>query len=229
MKFVSSSALSVAALLWSASVIAQGPGCPGAPAELGCVVKNSQYTIQGTVVSNDQASWPPGSSYNATIKVNCVYASNDPKLSTGAGLIGQDIFVENFGAASSCPRSISEATVNATRIFHVFVRAIAPTRVYSVVDICSGGRPNTQENLQALSKYLTENAQYAISSGNRGPVGTCSLPTPPAPSVAPSPVASSNAKPTESTPSKNSGDASFRTFSLGLATGLFILALAAAR
>lgn len=208
---------------------AQGPGCPGAPADLGCVVKNSQYTIQGTVVSNDRARWPTGSSYNATIKVNCVYASNNPQQSPGSGLIGQDILVENFGAASSCPRSISEATVNATRIFHVFVRAIGPPPVYSVVDICSGGRPSTQDNLMALSKYLTDNAQYAITTGNRGPAGTCTLPAPPAP-PAPSPAASSAAKPTDSsTPSKNSADVSFRTFSLGLATGFFILALAALR
>ncbi len=228
MKFVSSSVLSVAALIGSASVTAQGPGCPGAPAELGCVVKNSQYTIQGTVVSNDRARWAAGSSYNATIKVNCVYASSDPKLSTGAGLVGQDILVENFGAASSCPRSISEANPNDTRIFHVFVRAIAPTRVYSVVDICSGGRPNTEDNLKALSKYLADNAQYAISAGNRGPAATCTLPAPPTP-PAPSPVTSSAAKPSESAPSKNSADASFKRFSFGLATGFFILALAALR
>jgi hypothetical protein len=217
----------ILSILLGMGVYAQGPGCPGAPADLGCVVRNAQYTILGTVVSNDQARWPVGSSYNATIRVGCVFASNDPKLSNGAGLIGQDIAVENFGAASSCPRSISEATVNATRIFHVFVRSIGPPRVFSVVDICSGGRPNTPENLQALSTYLAANAQYAIEGGNRGPAGTCSLPAPPSPSS--SSIASAAPKPTESAPSKNSADSSFQRFSLGLATGFFLLALAALR
>ncbi|KAI9091245.1 hypothetical protein DFS34DRAFT_584595 [Phlyctochytrium arcticum] len=159
------------------------------PNQIDCLMTKSQYTILGTVVSNNMNDTttavrplPSSTNYNATIMVNCVYSSFSNNKGTGAGLAGQAITVTGFGnPRPSCPQSLGAvAEPGQSSIFFVYVSSMVAAGnipLFTVFNPCGGGIPFSDTNLQTLSNILQKNPANAITGVNRGSAN-CTLPNP---------------------------------------------------
>ena len=125
----------------------------GFPPKIDCLVKNAQYTLAATVLSTTQNSTGNPANYNATLAVQCLWATGQPGTATGMGIQGSSILVTSFGSnkvrhaiftyyihsemfflniyltrhQSNCPRgSNAEAVVGNTRIYFIHVRSNLP-------------------------------------------------------------------------------------------------------
>ncbi|RKP00310.1 hypothetical protein CXG81DRAFT_26964 [Caulochytrium protostelioides] len=184
--------------------------------DLECLAKASQYIIMGTVVSTTEAAMS-SSNYNATIQASCVYGSwSNPISKTLSGT--ESMLVTSFGSPRpECPASAgATAQVGESQIWFVAVAntaETASTAFYTVVDICVGGVPATQANLQTLSNLLETYPTHKVLKGTN-----CSLP-----------VGTAQATPsgTSNNPSlPNSAPAAFSASALTAMLGAGALALA---
>lgn len=216
----------ISSLLFSASVLAQGgTTCGTFPPDVQCLVKSSQYTVLATVVSNTLGQ--PGSSptnYNATLSIQCNWATFSEYRSEGVGVQGSQLLVTGFNVGSSrCPKgAISEAVVNTTKIFfiHVATRNPVPGQaiVYSIVDVCVGGITYNPDNLAQIATVLAENPSGAIDAKYRGSADTCKLPTP---------TATATPSTDNGTGPPLPGNSDYKNvLPMGLLTALFLLTIA---
>ncbi|KAJ3281995.1 hypothetical protein HK104_011161 [Borealophlyctis nickersoniae] len=108
----------LAFLAFTTLTAAQFPDC--LPTDVVCRVQKSQYTVLGTVVS--VTSNTTASDYNATVLIQCVYASVDPTVNTGANIIGQQVLITGFGPArAGCPSNTGATVkVGTSYIFFLF-------------------------------------------------------------------------------------------------------------
>ncbi|KAJ3053939.1 hypothetical protein HK097_003012 [Rhizophlyctis rosea] len=167
--------------------------------DLPCYVASAQYTVLGTVVStNSNASPGTPSNYNATISIQCVYASYNTTLNTGANILGKNVLVTRFGQPrSQCPNGGgATATPSQTAIFFVHVAntpAHDTTPILSVFDICTGGVPNTDTSRQQIGTVLAKNPDYGFYGASRGGANCTlpGLPTEAKPTPSPSPSVTS--------------------------------------
>ena len=174
-------------LLLATSVISQDSSC-GFPPDLPCLVQLSQYTIVGTVISNnlnDPGTLATPQNYNATIAIQCNYASFSKPYSDGKGVAGSTVLVTGFGVGNPrCQKgSSSQAIVNQTAIFFINVRTYRPKAgepiVYQVTDVCVGELERDAGNLQGISNLLALYPENAIGSNYMAAPGVdCALPRP---------------------------------------------------
>jgi hypothetical protein len=155
---------------------------------LGCLAQQSQYTVIGTVISNnlnDPGTIATPQNYNATISIKCNYLSFANPPSTNVNLVGKTLKVVGFGRGSSrCQRGGgSDAIVNQTAIFFLSVFTKRPldltTADYSVVDICYGAFDADLNNNQTISNLMTQYPNNKIPvSYTTAPGAQCGLPAP---------------------------------------------------
>ncbi|KAJ3260864.1 hypothetical protein HK103_007427 [Boothiomyces macroporosus] len=175
--------LQIASLL-IASASAQFTDKCGLPADNACLVKNAQYTFVGTVTSNTISSGGSASNYNATLSVRCMFASFSSPPSSGEGLVGNTITVTGWGVPNpKCPNGLgAAANVQDTNIYFINVAQrpqagqSAQNIIYAVQDICVGGIPFNQANLQTISDVLAQNPGNAITGAAAGTDAACTLP-----------------------------------------------------
>ncbi|KNC99133.1 uncharacterized protein SPPG_05392 [Spizellomyces punctatus DAOM BR117] len=183
-----SAALTLIVALLGSAVVAQPPPptVPNClPNDLPCFMTQAQYTILGTVVGNN-ANTPPGSAqnYNATIAVQCIYASFGNNRGQG-GFVGQQITVTGFGNPNQkCPNNMgADAIPNNSSIFFIYVASSVPQGglpIFTVFNPCGGGIPYSPQNLQTLANSLAKFPQNAIAGAPN-----CALPAPEATATAP--------------------------------------------
>ncbi|KAJ3268260.1 hypothetical protein HDV01_003234 [Terramyces sp. JEL0728] len=156
----------------------------GLPADNTCLIKNAQYTFVGRVTSNTITSGGSSSNYNATLAVSCMYASFSSPPSSGAGLVGNTITITGWGVPNpKCPNGLgAAANVGDTNIYFINVAQrpqagqSAQNIIYAVQDICVGGIPFNQANLQTVSNVLAANPGNAITGSTMGSDPSCTLP-----------------------------------------------------
>lgn len=161
-------------------VLAQGstPSC--APTDtLECFMTESQFTVLGTVLStnlNTPGTTATQSNYNATVRVDCVFASfSDPISSIVRG--GQTYNVMRWGkpqVACGSGNLGATATVNETKIFFFYIASRIVDNenpVLGVFDLCTGGYLPTNQSLQDVSNVLNDNPANKLLTGNN-----CTLP-----------------------------------------------------
>jgi hypothetical protein len=170
----------VAALLGLAPSTLAQVAC-GYPPKMDCLVRNAQYTILGDVISNTRDTTGTSLNYNATINIECLWATGQPGTTTGAGLQGSTITVTSFGdRIPNCPiGSTADASIGSKKIFFIHVRSNLPRPgdavVYSIVDVCVGGQDYTLDNLKVISDTINAYPSNRIQDSLRGPVDRCSL------------------------------------------------------
>ncbi|KAJ3056024.1 hypothetical protein HK097_008364 [Rhizophlyctis rosea] len=169
-------------LVFAPLALAQSQSAPQCqPTDVDCFVDKAQYTVLGSVLGNNigQSNSVTGvtgteANYNATIRIQCVYASTDPVANNGQNILGKDVLVTGFGTSRrACPNG-GGATANATQsnIFFLFVANTPPkgeTPILSVFDICTGGLTYNDPNLSAVGQVLAQNPQRAFYGSARGP------------------------------------------------------------
>ena len=189
----------IAALLVSALALSGAVSAQPAVAcrTLECLVANTQYTVLGRVVSNNQAT-PPGSAanFNATIEILCNWATNRPGPQAGVDVQGTRATVTGFALSkTTCGQPLTvDAPVDSTRIYFIYVQTANPIPGSPLVfgqPQCASGFEDTPANRQVISSYLGANPGNAISARLRGPASQCTLPGPPV-----SPTTTTAAQPT---------------------------------
>lgn len=219
----------VALIASTSPAISQSPSAPSCqPNDVPCLITSAQYTILGTVISNN-AQTPPASAqdYNATIQIQCVYASAGTNRGPGTGMTGSQVLVTGFGTPNAkCPNGLgADAAVNTSSIYWISIASATsgPSQLptYSVFNPCGGGIPFSQNAVQTLASVLGKNQQIALPLS-----GNCSLPTPVATSTTSAPAPSGTSKAPLEVP--NSGTAlQLTTFGGAIAAGVAgVLALA---
>ncbi|KND00641.1 uncharacterized protein SPPG_03767 [Spizellomyces punctatus DAOM BR117] len=180
----------------------QVPNC--LPTDVECFMTKAQYTVLGTITSNNANSTDPGASpanYNATMLIQCVYASFGNNKGTGANMANNQLTVTGFGFPNpNCPPNTgAQAIVNSSSIYFIYVATSVPQGgmpIYTVFNPCGGGIPFSDENLNKLGAIVAKNPQNAIPPANQGNPAKCTLPTPtPVSTIAP--TATGSNKPLE--------------------------------
>jgi hypothetical protein len=161
----------------------QTPNCD-LPATTECLVKNSQYTVVGTVLSTTIGNGTDTvSRFSIQLQVNCVWASFIA-VSDGIGLVGNTLTVANWGfPRSSCPRGYgSNATVGQQGIFFIYVAKAAPRgappaqAIFAVTHICAGPANLTDNAVVAQVLQDSVSPENTIPAQNRGTASFCTLP-----------------------------------------------------
>jgi hypothetical protein len=157
--------------------------CP-LPAKPECVIQNSQYTILGTVTDNNIGKTPYASTrnYNASIAVQCVWASFTNPPASGFGLVDTIIPVMGYGRPyAGCPNADgSDAEVNSTQIFFIYLHtgALSGPSLYAVSNPCAGSLPYSPENVQLVANLVGADPSGKIAAQYRGTKPECTLPAP---------------------------------------------------
>ncbi|KAJ3036728.1 hypothetical protein HDV00_002441 [Rhizophlyctis rosea] len=185
--------------------MATAPQCQ--PTDTTCFITKAQYTVLGTVLGNNIGVSDPttgvtgtAENYNATVNVQCVYASTNPTMNSGANILGQTVTVTGFGTSrKACPNGGgASAAANQSNIFFLFVANTPPKGqipILSVFDICTGGLSYDNTHLQSVGNVLASNSQLAFYGASRGPA-SCTVPGLPQDAAPTSTTASSNGTPT---------------------------------
>ncbi|KAJ3033396.1 hypothetical protein HK097_004859 [Rhizophlyctis rosea] len=144
-------------------------------------ITQAQYTVLGTVISTNvnQGNSTTGvlaspQNYNATIQIQCVYASYNPSTNDGSNILSTSVTVTGFGSPrAACPNGGgATATQNQSTIFFLFVANSPPkgqTPVLSVFDICTGGVGYDPTNLARVGDVLALKPELAFYGAARGP------------------------------------------------------------
>ncbi|KAJ3033981.1 hypothetical protein HDV00_005600 [Rhizophlyctis rosea] len=157
------------------------------PSDIDCFISKAQYTILGTTLSTNQNQGnsttgviASAQNYNATVQIQCVYASANPTANDGSSILNQQVTVTGFGSPrSACTNGGGATTVaNTSTIFFLFVSNSPPKGqipVLSVFDICTGGVPYNNDNIARVGQVLAKNPQQAFYGASRGP-SSCTIP-----------------------------------------------------
>lgn len=186
------------------------------PATVNCLVGNAQYSVLGTVTASQQSP-TTASNYNATMRIDCMYASYSSPVSN-VNLVGQSLLVANWGnPKQGCPAGrYAEAELNVQKVYFIYVAragATPATAVYGINYICVGGIANSTANLQDMSNVLAASPQNSIASLNAGSA-QCALPAP---------AASATPGPSTDQGATTGNDALRSSFIGGLFVALFAL------
>ncbi|KAI8826895.1 uncharacterized protein EV422DRAFT_490291, partial [Fimicolochytrium jonesii] len=151
------------------------PSC-GTTGDPTCLITTAQYTVLGTVISNNANTTGSPTNYNATIDVSCVYASFGVSQGVGAGLADAKVLVSGFGDPyPGCPNNLgASAPVNQTEIFFIYVANRVgqnATPFYTIFNPCGGGLSNSTGNLEAIRSTLEKNPKNSVLKGSQ-----CALP-----------------------------------------------------
>ncbi|KAI8816266.1 uncharacterized protein EV422DRAFT_501409, partial [Fimicolochytrium jonesii] len=202
------------------------PSCQ--PDDTKCFITTAQYTVLGSVVSNNANSSDPGASpakYNATIQINCVYASFGSNKGTGANFLNQQVTVTGFGTPNAiCPRNLGvTANPNDKAIFFISVANGVPQGgipIFSVFNPCATSVPFTADNMQLLADTLSAYPQNVIPGSTQCALPPSRVATPTAATGAGGAAAPTNTNPLAAgnTAPSNSGAVSA---TLSAAAGLF--------
>ncbi|KAI8908903.1 hypothetical protein EDD86DRAFT_232412 [Gorgonomyces haynaldii] len=185
-------------LLLIPAVLAQGPSnaCQTLPPTVDCLVGNAQYTVLGRVTGTNlgdpQFPQATASNFNATVAIDCVFASFDSPPSSGIGLAGNSVTVTGWGSPKpGCPAGYgAPANINQTALYFFYVARPGTSPIanlYGVNYICVGGIPATQDNLTKLAQLLAQSPANAIAPAYKGSSPTCNLPALPTSTGAASP------------------------------------------
>ncbi|KAJ3260865.1 hypothetical protein HK103_007428 [Boothiomyces macroporosus] len=161
-------------------------GCEQTSDPVACFIKNSQYTVVGTVLSTDVGT-PFGNptNYGAKIAIRCMYASFTVPPSSGDGIVGNTVSVTGFGTPNGqCGTNINPgatANVGDTKIYFLYVATtqsgVAPKQMtYSLQNPCTGGIPFSVSNMYKIGDILASNPGNAINGSSFGSDPTCAIP-----------------------------------------------------
>ena len=131
-----------------------------------CLVQNAEYTVIGTVVKSELGN-SNSQNYSATMKIHCVLASFSQNIHGGAGIIGKEFIVNNWGLPhKGCPPgSGSEAVLNKPMIYFLS-GATNPLTAFDVQDPCVGGIELV--DLVYVSNALKNNPENNVTSCGAG-------------------------------------------------------------